>query len=54
MIYRGLYHFYVAHHKGLANDPIKYFADPVKASRLQHHRRTYRIEFKATTQVWTN
>ena len=28
MIYRGLYHFYVAHHKGLANDPIKYFADP--------------------------
>jgi hypothetical protein len=28
MIYRGLYHFYVAHHKGLANDPIKYFAAP--------------------------
>ena len=28
MIYRGLYHFYVAHHKGLATDPIKYFADP--------------------------
>lgn len=28
--------------------------DPVKASRLQHHQRTYRIEFKATTQVWTN
>jgi IS4 transposase len=26
MIYRGLYHFYVAHHKGLATDPIKYFA----------------------------
>ena len=28
MIYRGLYHFYVAHHKGLATDPVKYFADP--------------------------
>jgi hypothetical protein len=28
MIYRGLYHFYVAHQKGLATDPIKYFADP--------------------------
>lgn len=28
MIYRGLYHFYVAHHKGLTTDPIKYFAAP--------------------------
>jgi hypothetical protein len=28
MIYRGLYHFYVAHQKGLATDPVKYFADP--------------------------
>jgi hypothetical protein len=28
MIYRGLYHFYVAHHKGFATDPIKYFAAP--------------------------
>jgi Transposase DDE domain len=28
MIYRGLYHFYVAHHKGLAADPVKYFAAP--------------------------
>jgi hypothetical protein len=28
MVYRGLYHFYVAHHKGLANDPIKYLAAP--------------------------
>ena len=28
MIYRGLYHFYVAHHKGLAIDPIKYFSAP--------------------------
>lgn len=28
MTYRGLYHFYVAHHKGLANDPVKYFAAP--------------------------
>ena len=26
MIYRDLYHFYVAHHKNLATDPIKYFA----------------------------
>ena len=28
MVYRGLYHFYVAHHKGLATAPIKYFAAP--------------------------
>lgn len=28
MIYRGLYHFSVAHRKGLATDPIKYFAAP--------------------------
>jgi len=28
MIYRGLYHFYVAHQKGKATDPIKYFAAP--------------------------
>ena len=28
MIYRGLYHFYVAHHKGLATEPVKYFAAP--------------------------
>jgi hypothetical protein len=26
MIYRGLYHFYVAHHKGLATEPVSYFA----------------------------
>jgi hypothetical protein len=28
MIYRGLYHFTMAHHKGKATAPIKYFADP--------------------------
>lgn len=28
MIYRGLYHFSVAHQKGQATDPIKYFAAP--------------------------
>jgi hypothetical protein len=28
MIYRGLYHFYIAHHKNLATDPVKYFAAP--------------------------
>ena len=27
MIYRGLYHFSVAHQKGLTDDPIKYFVD---------------------------
>jgi hypothetical protein len=26
MIYRGLYHFYVARQKGKATDPIEYFA----------------------------
>jgi hypothetical protein len=28
MIYRGMYHFYAAHHKGKATDPVKYFAAP--------------------------
>ena len=28
MLYRGLYHFSVAYDKGLATDPIDYFADP--------------------------
>ncbi len=28
MIYRGLNHFSVAHQKGLASDPVKYFAAP--------------------------
>jgi hypothetical protein len=28
--------------------------DPVKASRLQHQTKTYRIEFKPTTYIWTN
>lgn len=28
MIYRGLYHFYVARHQGLAADPVAYFAAP--------------------------
>jgi hypothetical protein len=28
MIYRGLYHFSVAHQKGKAIDPVKYFAAP--------------------------
>ena len=26
MIYRGLYHFYVAHQQGLADNPVKYFS----------------------------
>jgi hypothetical protein len=26
MIYRGVYHFYVAHQQGKATDPVKYFA----------------------------
>lgn len=26
MIYRGLYHFSVAHQKGKATDPVQYFA----------------------------
>jgi hypothetical protein len=28
MVYRGLYHFHVAHQKGLASDPVQYFAAP--------------------------
>jgi hypothetical protein len=28
MIYRGLYHFYVAHQQGKATDPIEYLAAP--------------------------
>jgi len=26
MLYRGMYHFSVAYEKGLAQDPVKYFA----------------------------
>ena len=28
MVYRGLYHFSVAHQKGKAQDPVQYFATP--------------------------
>jgi hypothetical protein len=28
MIYRGMYHFYVAYQKELAFDPVEYFASP--------------------------
>ena len=28
MIYRGLYHFTMAHHQGKATAPVKYFAAP--------------------------
>lgn len=45
MLYRGLYHFSVAYDKGLACDPIAYFADPknqdldvVKALRKKRPR----------------
>lgn len=31
MIYRGLYHFSVAYQKGLATDPVKYFAAPSRS-----------------------
>jgi len=30
MIYRGLYHFTVAHHRGKADDPIAYLAADAK------------------------
>ena len=26
MIYRGLYHFFMAYQKGITTDPVKYFA----------------------------
>ena len=45
MIDRGLYHFSVAHQKGLADDPLSYFTAPenqdlgiVKSSRKAHVR----------------
>lgn len=28
MLYRGLYHFTVAYHKDLADNPVQYFAAP--------------------------
>ncbi len=31
MVYRGLYHFTVAHQKGLADDPVAYFAAPERS-----------------------
>jgi hypothetical protein len=43
MIYRGLYHFYLAHQKSKATDPIEYFVAPenqdlgvVKQQRKPH------------------
>lgn len=43
MIYRGLYHFYVAHQQGKATDPVQHFAAPenqdlgiVKRQRKPH------------------
>ncbi len=49
MIYRGMYHFYVAYQKELAFDPVEYFAEPqnrenrdlgiVKRSRKPRNRR---------------
>jgi len=45
MIYRGIYHFYVASSKELAFDPVEYFAEPqnrdlgiVKRSRKHRNR----------------
>ncbi len=29
MIYRGLYNFTMAHQKGKATDPVRYFANPL-------------------------
>lgn len=45
MIYRGMYHFYVAYQKELAFDPVEYFASPqnrdlgiVKRGRISRNR----------------
>ena len=45
MIYRGMYHFYVAYQKELAFDTVEYFAEPqnrdlgiVKRSRKPRNR----------------
>jgi hypothetical protein len=45
MIYRGMYHFYVAYQKELAFNPVEYFAEPqnrdlgiVKRSRKPRNR----------------
>jgi hypothetical protein len=40
MIYRGMYHFYVAYQKDLVFDPVEYFASP--------HNRDLRIFKRAT------
>jgi hypothetical protein len=43
MVYRGLYHFTVAHQRGEASDPVKYLADPAQADLgIVKRRRKYR------------
>jgi hypothetical protein len=42
MVYRGLYHFAQARHKGKANDPIAYFARKAKALSLIKQKRKRR------------
>ncbi len=46
MIYRGLDHFSVARQKGLASDPVKYFAERRKP-RFRHRQKTAKTQRQA-------
>ena len=55
MIYRDMYHFYVAYQKELAFDPVEYFAEPLNrdlgiVKRAQKPRNRLISPFPAKTR----
>ena len=40
MVYRGLYHFSVAHHKGLAHDPVTYLSTKTNLGIVKRRRKS--------------
>jgi hypothetical protein len=51
MVYRGLYHFSVAHQRGLAHDPIEYLARKVSALAILKAKRPKSLD---TVRLLTN
>jgi len=58
MLYRGLYHFTTAYHKGLATDPVTYFTAPENqdlavVKRLRKPPPLLDLSPRATVQIMT-
>ncbi|NEQ43509.1 MAG: hypothetical protein F6K00_08095 [Leptolyngbya sp. SIOISBB] len=53
MLYRGLYHFTVAHHKGLTDHPVNYFAAPENQDLgvIKRLRKRRQIEFVSVSEA---